>query len=81
MSNVIFDNWDEVVDCNSCAHYYDNTCDGVEKGKTRNCTAYLATRDVVIPYEINRLKRNVKGLTVVCMLLAVGIIVLAVITI
>jgi hypothetical protein len=81
LTNSRFDDWSEVVDCNTCSRYYDNSCDGVDKGKTRLCTSYLATRDVIIPYEINRLKRQVNGLVAVSMLLTVGIFILAVITI
>ena len=31
-SHFRFDDWDEVVDCNDCKHYYDETCDGTLRG-------------------------------------------------
>lgn len=57
-----FDDWLE-VDCNQCSHYWDNSCDGVRshvKGCRKPCNAFLATRSIEIPQEINRLKRAFK---------------------
>ena len=61
-NTVIFDDWKEVVDCNECQHYYNDTCDGVPKGTKRNCQSFLATRSVVIPNQIKELKRANKRL-------------------
>lgn len=57
-----FDDWLE-VDCNQCSHYWDNSCDGVRslvKGTRKPCNTFLPTRSVVIPEELNRLKRAFK---------------------
>lgn len=56
-----FSDWEE-VDCNECEPYWTGQCDGVPKGSKRNCTAYKATRSVVIPEQIKRLQKVVKGL-------------------
>lgn len=58
----VFDDWNDVVNCNECARYWDDSCDGVSKGSTRRCTSFLATRSVVIPEQISALKRAVKSL-------------------
>lgn len=57
-----FDEWKEVVDCNDCARYWDNSCDGVDKGSQRLCTSFLATRKVLIPPQIESLRMAVKRL-------------------
>lgn len=67
-----FEDWDN-VDCNQCQRYYDNSCDGVQKGSKKACNSYLATREVVIPSEIKRLKRAFK--CAVCVIAAVWLIV------
>lgn len=55
-----FDDWNEVVDCNKCSRYWDDSCDGVKKGSTRLCNSFLATRSVVLPSEIKWLKGAIK---------------------
>ena len=57
-----FDEWDEIVDCNYCQHYYDNTCDGVSKGSTRLCKQFKAVRGMNIPEEIKSLQNGLKSL-------------------
>lgn len=57
-----FDDWLE-VDCNQCLHYWDNSCDGVNitvKGSRKPCNAFMASRSILIPQEIERLKRAFK---------------------
>lgn len=61
MSTKRFDEWEE-VDCNSCEKYWINQCDGVQKAQKRHCTSFKATRDIVIPLEIKRLKTCLKWL-------------------
>lgn len=61
-SHFRFDDWDEVVDCNDCKHYYDETCDGTLTGKQKPCKTFLATRRVDIPLQIKSLQRAVKWL-------------------
>lgn len=64
-----FEDWNE-CDCNECAHYWDDSCDGVKKGSTKQCNSFLATRSVVIPAKIKDLEKCVKWLIyVVCGLL------------
>ena len=56
-----FEDWN-IVDCNECSHYWDNSCDGVSKDNKRVCNSFIATRNVVIPEQIKRLQKVVKGL-------------------
>ena len=62
----IFDDFTE-VDCNSCERYWLNQCDGAKthgKGSKMPCNSFLATRKVVIPLQIKRLKNDVKWLKI-----------------
>ena len=63
-STTRFDDWNEVVDCNNCARYWDSSCDAVNVEEKRTCTSFLATRSVVIPGQINALKDLLKGLII-----------------
>ena len=58
-----FDEWGHTVDCNDCEHYWSNACDGVSEAQKRSCTAFKATRSVVIPLQINALRTRLKWLT------------------
>ena len=54
-----FSDWVE-VDCNECQRYWDNSCDGCKdtlKGSKTPCNSFLATRSVIIPQEIERLRK------------------------
>lgn len=62
MSNSRFDDWKEVVDCNECTHYWNDSCDAVDRGVKRTCNSFLATRSIVIPSQIKALNRLVKCL-------------------
>ena len=53
MSEKIFQEWEE-VDCNECAKYWDDSCDGRDKPKI--CNSYVATRSIVIPAKIKKLE-------------------------
>ena len=69
-----FEDWYE-VDCNECSHYWDNSCDGACKGSTKPCNSFLATRSVVIPSQIKRLKKQVNWLTAYVVLeVVVGVV-------
>lgn len=69
-----FDNWIPKVECNNCARYWDNTCDGVNcgtnevnsdkplQGSTRLCNSFLPTRSIVIQAQIKDLQLRVKRL-------------------
>lgn len=59
-----FDDWKDVVDCNDCGHYWDNSCDGVKTGSSKPCTAFIATRSVVLPSKIKRLESAIKWLKI-----------------
>ena len=52
-----FEDW-EKVDCEDCAHWWDNSCDGVT-GKRKQCNSYLAKRVVLIPEQLKQLKKTV----------------------
>lgn len=71
----IFDDWSYVKDCNECVHYWNDTCDGVAEGSTKGCTAFQATRSVVIPKRLEQLEKSVKWLTVWGAILSFGILV------
>lgn len=58
------------VDCNECEHYWDNSCDGVSKAQKRSCTSYKASRSVVIPQEISSLRKEINGLRMALVILA-----------
>lgn len=60
----VFDDWNELVECNDCTHYWNDTCDGVKKGSQKLCTSFLATRSVVIPAQVKALQNALKWLTV-----------------
>ena len=71
-----FEDWED-VDCNQCERYWDNSCDGVPlKGSRRVCTAFSATRSVIIPLQIKRLERRLEGLTAASAIMAAAIVIL-----
>ena len=59
----IFDEWTHEVDCNNCARYWEDSCDGVPEEQKRHCTSFLATRSIVIPNQIKELQIVCKWLT------------------
>lgn len=67
--NQIFDDYE--VDCNECANYWNDSCDGVPINKKRNCTSFVATRTSDIPQQIKQLQRNVVYNRVLIMTLCV----------
>lgn len=78
-----FSEWVE-VDCNECQRYWDNSCDGCKdtlKGSKTPCNSFLATRSVIIPQQIEQLKKSVNGLKTDVLLLGlcVGMLTLLVI--
>lgn len=50
------------VDCNDCESYWNDSCDGVPEGVERRCTAFKATRRVVLPSRIEAVEKAVEGL-------------------
>lgn len=52
------------VDCNNCAHYWDNSCDGVSERQKRPCTAYLATRHTDIPKRLKDVEDSILRLRI-----------------
>jgi hypothetical protein len=66
----IFDDF-PTVDCNGCELYWVNACDGVKKAQERPCTAFKATRGVVIPLQIKSLQRALKRLVGALVILGV----------
>ena len=60
----IFEDWYK-VDCNQCERYYDNSCDGVQKGSTKPCNSFLATRSILIPKQLKSLQRRIDWLSVI----------------
>ena len=57
-----FEDWYK-VDCNNCSRWWDNSCDGVDKGAQRPCNSFIATRSIVLPKQIKRLEKRVNRLT------------------
>jgi hypothetical protein len=68
-----FSEWEEVK-CSDCEHYYTNACDGVKIAQKRICNQFLATRGIVIPAQINMLKKRFKMLIWAYLSLAVGLV-------
>ena len=67
-----FDNWK--VDCNECVNYWTNGCDGVSKGQQKPCNSFLAQRSFVIPAEIKSLRKQLKGVIISSLILAVALL-------
>ena len=68
----------QCVDCNECARYWDNSCDGVKnapEGSQKLCTSFLATRSVVIPAQIEALRSEITRLYVSLILLSVTVLI------
>lgn len=72
------------VDCNECARYWDNSCDGVKcktnsdkpsTGSQRLCNSFLPTRSILIPAKLNALERRVERLRMTAILSDIIIIV------
>lgn len=59
--NKIFADFYE-VDCNECARYWDSSCDAVSKDAKKSCNSFLATRSVVIPNQIDELRKQIRWL-------------------
>lgn len=72
-----FDDWSELkeADCNSCASYWDDTCEGVLQGSQRRCTAFKAVRSIVIPKRLKELEKRVKSLTITNLFNSVALII------
>ena len=68
-----FSDWRDCteVDCNECELYYLNQCDGVSEAQNRVCTAFKATRGIVIPEQIKWLKTRLKRLILALAILGV----------
>lgn len=50
------------VECNDCAHYWDDSCSGAQVGTTKACRDYKATRTVDIPKQIKQLEKRIDNL-------------------
>lgn len=63
MSNEqkVFDEFPQ-ADCNTCRSYMLDQCDGVKVGESRKCTAYEAIRNVDLPLQIEKLRKDVRSL-------------------
>lgn len=59
----IFDDWEDVIDCNDCTNFWDNKCDGVLEGTRKPCKAFQATRRVTILLELKRSQNAIKWLS------------------
>ena len=71
-----FDDWESVIDCNDCARYWDNSCDGVAvKAGNKRCMSFVATRNILIPNQIKELQKEVKWLGWSCMLLGIAFVI------
>lgn len=76
----IFDDF-VIVECEQCERWWLNQCDGCKdtlKGSKTPCNAFVATRSVIIPQEIERLKKAIKGLKTTVLLLGVAVLLLAI---
>ena len=76
-SPTIFEEWVE-VECEQCERWWLNQCDGCRdsvKGSKTPCNSFLATRSVIIPEQINALKKEIKWLKTALIFLS-GIVLL-----
>lgn len=69
-----FEDWEQ-VDCNQCARYWDSSCDSVSEGKNRPCNSFLATRSVILPEEIKRLRNQINKALLCNILTAAALII------
>lgn len=60
MESKKFPEFTDVKDCNSCASYWDDSCDGASYPKP--CNSYRACRKDDIPKQIQELNQKVKEL-------------------
>ena len=60
MNRKIFDDYGDLRDCNSCANYWDDTCDGATFPKP--CNSYKACRKEDIPEQLALLKNQLDDL-------------------
>ena len=70
----VFDEF-PTVDCNECERWWLDQCDGVkatEKGSKRACSTFIATRQLIIPKQIESLQKRVKLLGWALILLGVA---------
>ena len=54
--NNRFDDWEDLVDCNKCQRYFDDTCDGAKVGYKKKCNSFVATRMSDIPARLDKLE-------------------------
>lgn len=59
-----FEEWEAVKDCNSCSHYWNETCDGVKVGTEKQCRDFVATRRMDIPEQIKSLRESTRRLCI-----------------
>lgn len=69
MADKRFDEWE--VECNECSRWWDSSCDGVKQGQKRTCNAFLATRNISIPEQIENLQNDTKFLKRSVLLLSI----------
>lgn len=62
----IFDDYQELKDCNECQPYWVGSCDGVSEGARKPCNSFIATRRVVIPQQIDALTERLDRLRKGC---------------
>lgn len=74
--NKRFDDYN--VECNDCAHYWDDSCSGTQVGTTKACRDYKATRTVDIPKQIKQLEKRIDALEGTKAVMIVGLVILLV---
>lgn len=65
-----FEEWKR-VECEDCDHWWNDSCDGVTEGVERRCTAFKATRRVVLPAKIEAVEKALEGLKRDLLILAI----------
>ncbi len=58
----IFDDWEDVKECDDCERYYNSQCDGMDIGKKRKCTQFVATRSRKFEDDLRNLERECRRL-------------------
>ena len=77
---TIFDDYQDVNQCNHCEHYYTSACDGkcknVSEKSSENpsdnfCKAYVPIRGYLIQEEIKRIKRHIRLSDLILLILTI----------
>lgn len=76
MEKKVFDDYQ--VNCNECERYWNDQCDSVPVGKTKQCKSFVATRNVNIPTQLGKLKNELMVQRIAILVLGIGLLLIGV---